>query len=208
MMSIERWEPFGGALRLRDAMDRLLAESVVWLAAPRGDGDSGLALDLEESPDAYTVRAALPGFRPEEIEANVLGDALTIAARRQREEERREGQYLIRERRAGAVSRTLTLPGPVDADKARARHEHGELVLTLPKAAGSARRRIPIGGAYQYGYEAGGDARYRDREFTEAEADLRREYEHRERAAGRGIAGLWERLREEIRAGWDRARGK
>jgi len=213
--AVERWDPFREMISLRDAMDRLLEESVVWPNMPLGSG-LGPALDLRESDDAYTVRAALPGFRPEEIAVDLVDDTLTIRAERRREEEREERDYVIREHSMGAVSRTIALPGPVEAEQIRSRHEHGELVLTLPKAGPSRRWRIPIGGgrphlaggAHRYGYEAGRSERYRGRGFDEAEAELRGEYEGRERAAGRGIGGLWARLRDEIRAGWDRARGK
>ncbi len=217
-MSIQRWDPFRDTLGLRDALGRLLEESVVWPGASGGGAGLGPALDLEESPDAYTVRVALPGFRPEEVDVSLLGDTLTIQAARTSEEERQERNYLIRERQAGAVRRTIVLPGRVDADRVRSRYEHGELVLTLPKTEESKPRRIAIGGqgrqqlpagsAYQYGYDAGRSDRYRGREFEEAEGELRGEYERREQAAGRGIGGLWEHLREEIRAGWRRARGK
>ena len=200
-MSIERWDPFRETLSLRDAMDRLLQESLVWPAARTGEQGVGMALDLEESADEYTVRAALPGLRPEEVDVSVLGDTLTIRAERQGEEERKGRNYLIRERHAGAVTRALALPQAVDADRARARFEHGELVLTLPKAEGSKPRRIPLGGqgrqrpagggAYQYGYDAGRSERYRGREFEEVESQLRGEYEERHREERGGIAGLW-----------------
>ena len=214
---LARPDPFRDILSLRDAMGRLLEESVVWPTSLAPGAGVGLALDLEESPEGYTVRAALPGFRPEDVDVSVVGDTLTIQAQRKDEGERKGRTYLIRERRAGAVARSIRLPQAVDADRARARYEHGELVLTLPKAEGSKPRRIAIGGqgkplasgnADQFGYEAGRSDRYRGRAFEEAEPELRGEYERRERAAGRGIGGLWERLREEIRAGWNRARGQ
>ena len=214
-MSMQRWQSVPEMVSLREAMGRLLEESVV---SPLSFGGVGLgpALDLEESPEEYTVRAALPGFRPEEVEVSVLGDTLTIRAERKDEQERRDRNYLLREQRVGVVSRTITLPGRVDVDKVRAHHEYGELVLTLPKAAESKPRRIPISGggdprltggnAYRYGYDAGRSDRYRGHDFEEA--DLRSEYERREQDAGRGIVGLWDRLREEIRSGWQRARGR
>jgi len=217
-MSMQRWHPVQEMVSLREAMGRLLEESVVSPLSFVGGVGLGLALDLEESPEEYTVRAALPGFRPEEVDVSVLGDTLTIRAERKDEQERRDRNYLLREQRVGAVSRTITLPGLVDVDKVRARHEYGELVLTLPKAAEGKPRRIPIRGggdpqltgghAFQYGYDAGRSDRYRGHDFEEAEADLRSEYERHEQDAGRGIVGLWDRLREEIRSGWRRARGK
>ncbi len=75
---------------------------------------------------------------------------------------------------------------------------------------------------YQYGYATARDARYQGREFDDVEPDLRRDYETR--FSGSGTAGsrtsdtsgtmsggggeTWEHLRDEIREGWTRARGR
>ena len=69
---------------------------------------------------------------------------------------------------------------------------------------------------YQYGYMAARDDRYQGRQFEDVEADLRTDYQQRLGAqTGQGDQGgtgdgsdLWERLREEVREGWTRARGR
>jgi uncharacterized protein (TIGR02271 family) len=53
---------------------------------------------------------------------------------------------------------------------------------------------------YQAGYTAGSDKRYTGRTFEEVEPDLRRDHE------AHGGTGVWEELRERLRAGFDRAR--
>jgi uncharacterized protein (TIGR02271 family) len=50
---------------------------------------------------------------------------------------------------------------------------------------------------YRYGYTAARDQRYAGRSFEDVEPDLRRGH----------TGGSWEELREEIREGWNRARG-
>jgi len=52
---------------------------------------------------------------------------------------------------------------------------------------------------YRRGYEAAHDERYRDRNFEDVEPDLRRSHTG---------SDSWEELREEIREGWTRARGR
>jgi uncharacterized protein (TIGR02271 family) len=52
---------------------------------------------------------------------------------------------------------------------------------------------------YRRGYEAAHDERFAGRTFEDAEPDLRRAH---------GSGGSWEELREEIREGWNRARGR
>lgn len=149
-MSLQRFDPFREVLTLRDAMDRLFQESFVrpggMVAAGQPGSGYGLALDLDESPEGYTVRASLPGFKPEDVNVQVVGDTLSISAQyNQEQEKKQEGRnYLLRERRMGAVSRTVTLPQRVQADQAQARFENGELVLTLPKAPEVRPRQIKI----------------------------------------------------------------
>ena len=53
---------------------------------------------------------------------------------------------------------------------------------------------------YRRGFTAAHDERYRGRSFEEVEPDLRRQHH------STGDDNAWERLREEIREGFDRAR--
>lgn len=61
---------------------------------------------------------------------------------------------------------------------------------------------------YRAGFMAGHDLQYEGRTFEEIEPDLRREYETSVTGTGEQIAdgAAWERLREEIRAGFHAAR--
>jgi len=58
-------------------------------------------------------------------------------------------------------------------------------------------------GTYRTGFRAAHDKDYSSREWDDVEPDLRREWES---SGKRG--GNWETLREEIREGWTRARGR
>jgi uncharacterized protein DUF2382 len=68
---------------------------------------------------------------------------------------------------------------------------------------------------YQYGYMAARNNQYQGRQFEDVEGDLRSDYQQRfggqTSQSGQGGTGggsdMWERLREEVREGWTRARG-
>ena len=67
---------------------------------------------------------------------------------------------------------------------------------------------------YQYGYMAARNDRYRGRQFEDVEPDLRSDHERRFGGqtgqggqSGSGGGSAWDRLREEVREGWQRARG-
>ncbi len=136
MANLVRWDPFREMVSLRDAMDRLVEDSFVrprsWLAPT--EGVATLALDVHESDDALTVKASIPGVKPEDIDISITGDTLTIKGETREEKEEKSGNYHLRERRYGAFQRSVSLPTLVKADKASAEFENGVLTLTLPKA--------------------------------------------------------------------------
>ena len=76
----------------------------------------GLALDVEESPDAYIVRANLPGVALDDISVNIHEDVLTIAGETVSEARGEDSRLLIRERRSGKFSRSLRFPTVVNGE--------------------------------------------------------------------------------------------
>ena len=75
MTQLTRWDPFRDLISLREAMDRLLEESVV---RPRTEGPRALPVDMYETEEALVVKAAIPGVDPEDIDISITGDTLTI----------------------------------------------------------------------------------------------------------------------------------
>jgi HSP20 family protein len=122
-------------LSLRDAMDRLFDESFL---RPFGNGNWGSmdmpAVDVSETSDKVVVKATVPGIKPDDIKITLTGDVLQISGENEAESEEDQATYHVRERRSGAFSRAISIPGPVMADKAEAHFENGVLTLTLPKA--------------------------------------------------------------------------
>lgn len=143
-MSLERWEPFREMVSLRDAVQNLLAESLT-----RNDGETSQnlvpACDIAESPDAFDLHVSLPGIKPEDVSVTVHGNMVTIAGESKSDETKEEGNWVLRERRQGKYSRTMTLGCALDADKAVAKTENGVLVLHLPKAEKERPRQIKVG---------------------------------------------------------------
>jgi HSP20 family protein len=157
-MAIERWDPFREAISLHDAMNALLQESFVRPTRfASHNGVAALPLDVSETANEFVVKASVPGVKPQDVQITVQGDTLTIRGEIKAEEEKKDENWQLRERRLGAFQRSVTLGTPVDADKAQAHYEHGVLTLTLPKAEEARPRRIKIGGPAQaqIGQESG-----------------------------------------------------
>ncbi len=146
-MAIQRWEPFREMVSLRDAMNSLLQESFVRPISLLADSNVAmLSLDIAEDQDEFIVHASLPGVRPEDVHITAHGDTLTIRGEFKAEEEKKDKQYHLRERRYGQFQRTVTVPTPINADKAQAQFENGVLTLRLPKTEEAKPKEIKIGG--------------------------------------------------------------
>ena len=90
------------------------------------------------------VECSLPGIEPEDLDVSISGNILTIKGETKQEKEEESGKYYYRERRYGAVQRTITLPVEVNTDKAEAHFEKGVLRLSLPKVEEAKSKRIDV----------------------------------------------------------------
>jgi HSP20 family protein len=146
MTIARRPSPFGELLSLRQAMDRLFEDSFV---RPTGWSSStfetaSFPLDVRMTADELVVEGQLPGARSDDVDITIENGRLTIRAEGSSDEERQDGDFLVREIRRGAVSRTVALPSGLEADKASATFEDGVLTLRIPKAEQVKPRQVRI----------------------------------------------------------------
>ena len=102
---IERYDPFGRAMSLRQMMDSLLSDAFVMPRDEQGSPAGSAPLNMYEEGDTLVVEAGLPGMKPEDIDVNVERGMLTIRGESKSEHERKERNYLVREQRTGSFSR-------------------------------------------------------------------------------------------------------
>lgn len=139
MANITRYGPFD------DLLNELGKGFWVKPFSMPGDGQLQLKVDVKEDDRSYTVRADIPGVRKEDIHVDVDGNQVSLSAEVKQEKEEKKGEKVIySERRYGMVSRAFSLPSEVDAQGAKAEYKDGVLVLSLPKKAGAATRRISV----------------------------------------------------------------
>jgi HSP20 family protein len=151
MTTLTRWQPIRELANMRNDMDRMMehffeepffANAANW--PQRNGGAWNLALDVAEDTDNYIVKASVPGINPDDIEITLTDNVLTIKGETKAEQESKETNWHVRERRYGSFMRSVTLPAPVDADKVEATNEHGVLTLRLPKAEAVKPKKIAI----------------------------------------------------------------
>ena len=143
MSNMIRWEPAREMMTLREAMDRLFDDAFTRPLGVNGSNSSP-ALDMYQTDDDVVVKAAIPGFKAEDVEINVTGDVLSIRGETSTEEDQHDKTWQMREQRWGAFERSVVLPTQVVTDKARAEFEDGILTITLPKAEESRPKTITV----------------------------------------------------------------
>ena len=134
-------------VRYQSPLDRVFDRAFGGFFAPvNGSEDFNVGtieLDVIETPEAYVVKAEVPGVAKDKIEVKVEDRDVTIIVE-YREELEANGKALWRERRLGKASRAIRLPESVDANAAQAKHVDGVLQLTLPKIAKTNSKQITI----------------------------------------------------------------
>ena len=137
--TLTRWDPFAELGELRSRFDRMFDElpddrERAWTPA----------IDVVDDDGHLVVRADLPGIKPEEVKIEVEDDILTISGDHEERTEEKDKDYVRRERRYGSFSRSVTLPGGVDAKKITASTRDGvvEVTVPLPKEASKEPVRI------------------------------------------------------------------
>ena len=91
--------------------------------------------DVRETDSGYEVDIDLPGFKKDEINAQLDNGYLTISASKglDKEEKNKEGKYIRKERYAGAMSRSFYVGEHVAVEDIHPKYENGILSFTVPK---------------------------------------------------------------------------
>ena len=124
-----------------DTFERLFSTTT----AGEGNTARNPALDVAESPNAYTVKLEVPGVAKEDVKVSIEGRQITVQAHSTQEDERKEGERVVyRERAVTSYARSFTLPVEVDQQDAGAKLEQGVLTLTLPKRGARSAAQITV----------------------------------------------------------------
>jgi HSP20 family protein len=136
--AVETWDPF------RMLRDMALSDPFRAMAKLEASGGYLPDVDVKETPEAYVFHADLPGFDEKNVEVSMDGNRITFSGKREEEKKSEKDRYYVTERSWGSFARTFTLPEGADAQKAHAELKNGVLTVSVPRAAGSAPKKIPI----------------------------------------------------------------
>lgn len=97
-------------------------------------GISTPAVNVKETNDDFMIEVAAPGLDKKDFKVDIDNNMLTISSEKEfKNEEQDEGRYMRREFSYTSFSRSFSLPDAVDAEKIKAQHKDGILMITIPK---------------------------------------------------------------------------
>lgn len=102
------------------------------------------AFEVKETPDAYIVKADVPGIAEGDLEIAVHNNVLTVSGSRTAEERKDGEAYSLYERQFGSFTRSFQLPELADGEKIEAKLVNGVLALTIAKKAEAKPRKIAL----------------------------------------------------------------
>ncbi len=91
--------------------------------------------DIKEKDDSFELEIDLPGYKKEDVKAELKDGYMTISAetKKENEEKKEDGKYLRRERYYGSCSRSFYVGEDVTENDIKAKFENGILHVCVPK---------------------------------------------------------------------------
>lgn len=92
--------------------------------------------DIKEHKDGYELEIDLPGFKKDDLQAELKDGYLAISASKrlnQDEKEKETGKYIRRERYSGSCQRSFYVGEGITQEDIKAEFKHGILRLFVPK---------------------------------------------------------------------------
>jgi HSP20 family protein len=133
IMNLSVWDPFREMEELLDRYGRSARKSTAKSDDKTFEvGDWMPVVDIDETEDAFVVKAELPGVEKDDVSVNIDNGVLTIKGEKKIETEDKKRHRV--ECAYGSFVRSFTLPQEIKAEKIEAEYKNGVLNLTIPKS--------------------------------------------------------------------------
>ena len=143
MANIIRYKPFSEVVSLREAMDCLFEDSFISPRQSHVWSGRGVAANLYETAEGFTLQIPAPGIKPEDVEITVQQE--TISLKWETKVQIPEGATVHWNGfQSGQFQQSFSLPSPINAERVEAHYTDGILTLHLPKAEHAKARTIKV----------------------------------------------------------------
>jgi HSP20 family protein len=100
--------------------------------------------DVKETDEAIIVTMEVPGVGKDDVDVEIIGDELSVIAKRSAEPEAKDETVYKGERNYDTFKRLIRLPAEVKSEEAKAILSNGVLKIMLPKVAVISKTKIGV----------------------------------------------------------------
>lgn len=142
MANITRYSPFNEVVSLREAMDRLFADSFISPSVNQFGGRA-MGANLYETAEGFMLQIPMPGVKAEDLEITAQQDTLSL--KWETNVQVPEGATALWQGfQHGQYQQSFTLPAPINTEGVEAHYSDGILTLSLPKAEHAKARTVKV----------------------------------------------------------------
>jgi HSP20 family protein len=139
------WRAFDDVFgRFRSDFEDLLFPSYLDNALSLSPETRVPAVDLEDREKDFLLKAEMPGFKKEDIQIEVKDDSVEITGLAGWKYDKKEQDYICKERACQSFYRMVELPEQIKTDDVTANLSEGILEVTLPKKAPKQKRKVAV----------------------------------------------------------------
>lgn len=143
MANVTRYNPFNEAVSLREAMDRLFADSFISPNLGGLTSNRGAGANLFETSEGFILQVPMVGVKSDDVEITAQQD--TVSLKWTTNVQVPEGVAAIWNGfQSGQYQQSFTLPSPINSERAEAHYTDGVLTLNLPKAEHAKVRTVKV----------------------------------------------------------------
>ncbi|MBN2651740.1 MAG: Hsp20/alpha crystallin family protein [Spirochaetales bacterium] len=102
------------------------------------------AIDFEEAENGFLLTADLPGVNEKDLEVSVEKDVMKISINSKNEKEKKEKNYLVKERSEFRAERRIRLPENASSEDIEAELKNGILTVSIKKKEETKPKTITI----------------------------------------------------------------
>ncbi|MDD1757324.1 MAG: Hsp20/alpha crystallin family protein [Methanotrichaceae archaeon] len=100
--------------------------------------------DVKETDEAIVVTMEVPGVSKDNVDVEIIGDELSVSAKRSAEPEAKDETVYRSERNYDTFERVIRLPDDIKSEETKAILCNGVLEITLPKVAVISKTKIGV----------------------------------------------------------------
>jgi len=145
-MERKKWLPRTFSESLTREIERLFEDffGPIEFEEAKGKHSFFPAMDIAEDDQNLIIKVDIPGMTQKDVSVEIHDNVLIIKGEKKVEDEIKEKNFHVSERRYGSFIRQITLPDYLQPEKTKAKIKDGVLTITIPKKEEENLKKISV----------------------------------------------------------------